>query len=126
MKGFVARILCVLSVFSAFLIATAAQAVPERTRNISSYHATVGTSTALAIPSANVGPNVQAWAVCNDAVNTSTYLTVGLAVDVSTDGRTIAPGACYECDDCTADTLKLIKVEGQAAANGYSVIQFRK
>lgn len=89
-------------------------------------HSTVGTSTALAIASSSVGGNVSTWKICNDAVNTSTYLLVGKAVDVSTDGVMLDKGQCFECLACKGDTLKLMKIEGQAAANGYSVIQYRE
>ncbi len=92
---------------------------------ISTYHTTVGTSTAAAIPSASVGGNLISFKICNDAVNTSTYLLVGLAVDVSTDGLMLDKGQCYECPNCSAAILKLLKVEAQAASNGYSVVQYR-
>jgi len=98
----------------------------SRVSKITSYHTTVGTTTALAIPAASVGGNLLSWKICNDAVNTSTYLAVGQAADVSDDGTTLAPGACYVCDNCASAVLKLMKVEGQAASNGYSVIQYRQ
>jgi len=97
-----------------------------RIGKLSNYHATVGTATALAIPAVDVGGNVQSWKICNDAINTSTYLLVGQAVDVSTDGTAILPNTCFVCENCTSALLKLMKVEGQAAANGYSVIQYRQ
>lgn len=98
----------------------------SRITKLSQYHATVGTSAAAAIPGASVGGNVLAWKVCNDAVNTSTYLLVGLAADPATDGTMLAPGACYVCENCTTDLLKSLKVKAQAASNGYSVTQFRQ
>lgn len=97
-----------------------------RVGNVLYSHSTVGTSTALAISASSVSPGLLAWKICNDAVNTSTYLLLGEASDVSTDGVSIAPGSCFECPNCNAATLKLIKVEGQAASNGYSVIQFKQ
>lgn len=99
---------------------------PTRLGNITQTHTTVGTTTADAIASASVLPALQAWAICNDAVNASTYLIVGEAADAATDGRTLLPGACYECPNCTPATLKAMKVKGQAAANGYSVIQYKQ
>ena len=99
---------------------------PVRVTKITNSHTTVGTATALAIPAASVGGNLLSWKVCNDAVNSSTYLIVGFAADAATDGTTLLPGACYECENCTPGLLKLVNVKGQAAANGYSVIQYRQ
>jgi hypothetical protein len=39
---------------------------------------------------------------------------------------TLLPGACFECKNCKSSTLALLKVKGQAASNGYSVIQYRE
>lgn len=89
-------------------------------------HATIGTSAAVAIAAASVSPNLLAWSICNDAVNTSTYLWVGKASDPSTDGTQLAPGACYACPNCLAVTLKAVRVLGQAASNGYSIIQYKQ
>lgn len=89
-------------------------------------HTTVGTSTADAISDSAVSPGLLGWKLCNDAVNTSTYLLVGEASDVSTDGVMIGPGICFECPNCTPSTLKAVRVEGQAASNGYSIVQFKQ
>lgn len=89
-------------------------------------HSTVGTSTAAAISPSAVSPGLLGWKICNDAVNTSTYLLVGEAVDVSTDGRMLGPGKCHECPNCSPATLKAVKVEAQAASNGYSVVQYKQ
>lgn len=97
-----------------------------RVGNVVYNHTTVGTSTTLAISSSSVSPNLLAWKICNDAVNTSTYMLVGEATDVATDGVSVGPGLCFECPNCNAATLKLIKVKGQAASNGYSVIQYKQ
>lgn len=98
----------------------------SRISSVSTYHATVGTTTAAAIASASVTGNVYGFLVCNDPVNTSTYLAVGQAADVSTDGVRLGKGKCYVCENCKPAVLKLLKVEGQAASNGYSVIQFKR
>lgn len=90
------------------------------------YRTVVGTSTAAAIPAASIGKSLVSWKICNDAVNTSTYLLVGKAVDVSSDGVMLGKGACVECMQCKAGTLEAMKVEAQAASNGYTVIQYRK
>lgn len=103
-----------------------AQTSAPKAANIEFYHATVGTTTAKAIPSVSLKSAVIHWQICNDAVNTSTYLLVGEATDVATDGVSLAPGACVKCDACTMASLDKIKVKGQAAANGYSVVQFRQ
>ena len=89
-------------------------------------HTTVDTSTALAISSSSVAANLLAWKLCNDAVNSSTYLYVGKATDVATDGVQLGKGQCFDCPNCTGATLKLIKVKGQAATNGYSIIQYKQ
>lgn len=97
-----------------------------RVSNVIYSHSTVGTTTADAIADASVLPNLLAWKICNDAVNTSTYMLLGEAADVATDGVSLAPGTCFECPNCNAATLKAIKVKGQAASNGYSVVQFKQ
>ena len=96
----------------------------DKVTKISHYHATVGTTTAVAIAAPDT--NILGWKICNDAVNTSTYLLVEQAVDVSTDGTMLGLGQCFDCPNCTGALLKLMKLEGQAASNGYSVIQYRK
>lgn len=89
-------------------------------------HSTVGTAAADAIASASVGTNLLAWKICNDAVNSSTYLFVGKAADPATDGVQLDKGQCFECPNCNAATLKLIKVKAQASSNGYSVVQYKQ
>jgi hypothetical protein len=103
-----------------------AQSYESRIGNVSFYRTTVGTTTAAAIPGASIGGNVASYKICNDAVNVSTYLIVGEATDAATDGMTLLPGACFECKNCKSSTLALLKVKGQAASNGYSVIQYRE
>ena len=98
----------------------------SRVVGVTPYHTTVGTTTALAIPAVSVITNLYGYQICNDAVNTSTYLQVGKATDVSTDGMRLAPGKCLMCENCNSDILKLMKVEGQASDNGYSVIQYKR
>ena len=99
----------------------------SRISSISTYHTTVGATTALAIASSSVVGNVYGFKICNDPVNaTSTYLAVGLATDVSTDGARLGLGECYVCENCKPAILKLLKVEGQGASNGYSVVQFKR
>lgn len=97
-----------------------------RVGSVTHTHATVDTTTALAIASSSVAANLLGWQLCNDAVNTSTYLLVGKATDVATDGVMLGKGQCFVCPNCTGATLKLIKVKGQAATNGYSVIQYKQ
>ena len=90
------------------------------------YRTTVGTTAALAIPSASVIAGLSGFRICNDGINTSTYLVVGLNADPTIDGDRLKPGACFECMNCTAGLLKSYSVAGQAASNGYSVIQFKQ
>lgn len=117
----------VLVGFLAFFSCVAnAQSYESRIGNVSFYRTTVGTTTAAAIPGASIGGNVASYKICNDAINVSTYLIVGEATDAATDGMTLLPGACFECKNCKGSTLGLLKVKGQAASNGYSVIQFRE
>ena len=90
-------------------------------------HATVDTTTAAAIASSSVAANLLAWKLCNDAVTaTSTYLYVGKATDAATDGVQLGKGQCLDCPNCTGATLKLIRVKGQGATNGYSIIQYKQ
>lgn len=98
----------------------------ERATKITNYHTTVDTTTADAIATATIGKDVIGWQICNDAENTSTHLLVGQAVDVSTDGVMLGKGQCFQCMNCTSALLDALKVEGQAATNGYSVIVYRK
>lgn len=127
MFSLVFRIMAVLALTLATQFADA-QVFFSNTRvsNVIYSHSTVGTTTADAIADASVLPNLLAWKICNDAVNTSTYLLLGEAADVATDGVSLAPGSCFECPNCNPATLKAIKVKGQAADNGYSVIQFKQ
>lgn len=97
-----------------------------RVGSLVNYHTTVGTTTALAIPSASVSTAILGWQICNDAVNTSTYLLVGKAADVATDGVQLDKGQCFLCQNCNQATLKATKVKAQAASNGYSVTQFKQ
>lgn len=99
---------------------------PARIAHLTQFHGTVGTTTAVAIAPSAIGSSVVSWEVCNDSVNTSTYLLVGAATDVANDGTMLAPGACYVCPNCSADLLKSTKVKGQAAVNGYSVKVLRQ
>ena len=107
-------------------LANAQNFFPQRLGQVTMYRTTVGTTTAAAIPPASIGGNVYAFKICNDAENTSTHLLVGEAVDVSTDGVMLGKGQCFECNNCKKSMLEALKVEGQAAANGYSVIQYRE
>jgi hypothetical protein len=124
MRGF----LMILACLSALILATSTFAQSNsdsRIVSVSQYHTTVGTATAAAIPSASVAGNIVSWKLCNDAVNTSTYLLAGFAVDAATDGVMMAPGACYVCENCQPAILKLLKVKAQAASNGYTVILYK-
>ena len=111
---------------SAMASAQDAPATNVRFSTLVPYHASVGTTAGLAIPGASVTGNVQGWRICNDGVpGASTYLAVGQATDPLTDGIRLGPGKCYLCLQCTAGLLKATRVVGQAAANTYSVLQFK-
>lgn len=97
-----------------------------RVGNVTYTRGSVGTSTADAISASAVSPGLLGWQICNDAVNaSSTYLAIGEAVDVSTDGVRIGLGACFVCTNCNAATLKAINVEGQGT-DTYTVIQYKQ
>ncbi len=99
----------------------------NRISSVVTSHDAVGTTTDVAIASASVTGNIYGFEICNDPVNaSSTYLSVGLAADVTTDGVRLGLGKCYICENCKSSILKLLKVEGQGASNGYSVIQFKR
>lgn len=122
-------VLVLLALFSISLpLSASAQVFFQNTRTgtLVQTHATVGTSSADAIADASVSPNLLAWKICNDAVNTSTYLYVGKASDAATDGVMLDKGQCFECPNCNAATLKAMRVKGQAADNGYSVVQYKQ
>ena len=122
MKKFIIVAICLIYTTSAF-----AQFFGNaQARRLTTYHATVGTTTADAIPSASVGGNLMSFLICNDAVNTSTHLWVGQATDAATDGVMLGKGECFECPNCKEGILKAMRVKAQAATNGYSVIQYRQ
>lgn len=88
---------------------------------------TQGVSSSALISSANVAGNVVAWKVCNDAVQTSTYLFLGSSsLDAGVDGVSLGKGKCFVCESCGGELLKSLKVSSQAASDGYAVIQYKK
>jgi hypothetical protein len=119
----------VATLVAATLMATVpaqAQTVVSAVRigSTTAYRTTVGTTTALAIPSASVLPGLSGWRLCADSANTN-YLAIGKASDVDTDGVRLGAGQCFACDNCSPSTLKLSKVKGGAASQGYGVVQFK-
>lgn len=87
---------------------------------------TQGVSSTAAIASASVLPNLMGWRICNNAVQSSTWLAVGKsALDTETDGIRLGKGKCFDCPSCTPASLKAAYVSSQAASGGYSVIQFK-
>lgn len=87
---------------------------------------TQGVSSSTAIASTDILGDVQYWKICADAVQSSTWLAVGEAVDTETDGVRLGKGKCFECLDCRGSVLSSLKVSGQAASAAYSVIQYKK
>jgi hypothetical protein len=118
----------VLSVFVLSLPVMAQDFFHQNTRvgNLDVSRAVVGTTTAVAIAPASIGGNLMSWKICNDAVNTSTHLYVGKATDAADDGVMLDKGQCVQCLNCKPDTLRLMRVKGQAADNGYTVLQYRQ
>lgn len=88
---------------------------------------TQGVSGAVAIPAADVLAGGLGWRICNDTVNSSTWLAVGVGTtpDPELDGVRLGKGKCYDCLNCTPQSLKNVRVSAQAAANDYSVTQFK-
>lgn len=82
-------------------------------------------STRLALD-ADIATNLVGWQVCNDGVNTSTALYISKGADPSSSGRSIMPGKCHQCEQCSDKILSQLYVSAQAASNGYSVLQFKK
>lgn len=97
---------------------------PVKVGSTTHAHATIGTSAAVAIAPASVVPGLLGWQLCADAGNTNTVI-VGKAVDPASDGMVLAANMCFVCQNCSMATLKAINVKGGAAAQGYSVVQFK-
>lgn len=88
---------------------------------------TQGVSGTRVLADANVLPGVLGWRICNDTVNTSTWLAVGEStLDPELDGTRLGKGKCYDCPSCTAGVLKDLRVSAQASANDYSITQFKQ
>ncbi len=88
---------------------------------------TQGVSSSLLIPAASAKGDVVSWKICNDAVQTSTYLFVGTSsLDAGVDGVSLGKGKCLECPSCGSALLKTLYVSSQAATNTYSVVQYKK
>ena len=120
------RRLVLALVVSVFALPVTAQTVDQaRINNATFTRAVVGPVTAVAIPPLSVIGNLLGFRVCADSTNTS-YVAVGTAADVDTDGVRLGPNQCFACDGCLAVVLKSIKVKGGAAAQGYAVVQYKK
>lgn len=88
---------------------------------------TQGVSSTAAIASASILSGGVSWKICNDAVQTSTYLTVGnSSLDAEVDGVRLGKGACLVCAYCSGSALRDLKVTSQAASGTYTVVQTRK
>jgi hypothetical protein len=85
-----------------------------------------GVSASTAIASGDVIGDLRGFHICNDAANTSTYMTIGWSTTIETTGTKLKPGACFTCDQCKTQILKNLKVSAQAASNGYGIVQFKK
>lgn len=98
---------------------------PVRVNDVAFYRATVGTTTAEAIPDVSVIGNLLSFKVCADSANTN-YLAVGEAADADTDGVRLGANQCFVCEGCLATVLKALNVKGGAAGQGYTVLQHKK
>jgi len=86
-----------------------------------------GVSGALAISSGNLITDMRGFEVCNDAVNTSTYLILSWSATIARDnGLRLGKGECFQCHDCTKEVLSTMQVSSEANANAYAVIQWKK
>lgn len=83
-------------------------------------------NTALAITSTDVVSNIRGFSLCNDAVNTSTYLIYGWATEVTTIGARLGKGQCFVCEDCKKGVLETMYVAAEAASNTYAIAQYRQ
>jgi len=87
---------------------------------------TDGVSAEAAIGASDIIANIRGFQVCNDAVNTSTYLLIGWSATVQDTGIRIGKGICYSCEECSRSILSNMYVSGQADANAYGIVQWRK
>ena len=116
--------LCVL--FGAFFSSSIAIGASERRiSSIKYYHSTVGVAAQDAITAIEVDTRLKGWRICHDAASTAGYLAISTNADPATDGLRIAPSQCYQCDDCGSKGLLEANVKADAAATGYSVLQFQ-
>ena len=97
----------------------------RRIGKISYYHSTVGTTAQDAIPAGNVDSKIRGWRICHDSDSTANYLAMSIGADPAVDGLRKGPDLCYECDECGAQALIDLNVKADAAATGYSVLQFK-
>lgn len=78
------------------------------------------------VAAATTVAGVMGYRICNNAVNTSTWLAVSKsALDPELAGVRLAKGQCLDCPSCTKSNLDGTYVSSQAASNGYSVVQFK-
>jgi hypothetical protein len=87
--------------------------------------ATDGVSAADAISSASIVGNLRGFTLCNDAVNTSTYLQVGFGTVITDTSTRLNKGQCFVCGECKKGVLQTLRVSSEAATNGYGIVQFK-
>jgi len=87
---------------------------------------TDGVSAEAAISSGDILPNLRGFWVCNDAVNTSTYLLIGWSVSVQSTGMRLGKGQCWKCEECNKAILSGMYVSGQADSNAYGIAMFKR
>jgi hypothetical protein len=97
----------------------------RRVSSVSYHHATVGTTAQDAVSPSSVDTRIVGWRLCHDPESTANYLSASVGADPAVDGIRITPGQCFECNDCGRKGLIDLNVKADAAATGYSVIQFK-
>jgi hypothetical protein len=116
----------IIFIVAVFLSQIAFSQIGKRVGKVEYYHATVGTAAQDTLPAINVDArNVKGWRICHDSDSTANYLAISIGADPAADGVRIGAGLCFDCDDCGGVALKDSNVKADAAATGYSVIQFK-
>ena len=96
----------------------------RRISSVAYAHDLVGVAAQVALATVSIDVGLRGWRVCHDAASAGTWLAVSQGADPAIDGVRVAPGQCFECDDCGSKGLIGLNVKADAAATGYSVLQF--
>lgn len=115
----------VLSAFFLLFMDPAFGQIGRKLIKVDYNHSTVGTTAQDAILATSVDKKVKGWAICHDAGSAANYLSISDTADPDVDGVRIAAGDCFDCLECSGQTLIDANVKASAAATGYSVVQFK-